>query len=223
MTALKRIIPCLLLMQALGGCTHLKETVFGTEFQPQVLTGAVLGSTARADLLKALGEPEAIDQRQCENQRSEVYFYQQRYPDKQANHSIAYRTLAVEFKQGVLNGYVLEEQGEAAFGEVDAALRNQLVKGRTTRQQSADILGMPTAKAVLPTALTLPALSRQSTGLVLPLIPLPEGSKEVWQYQHPRVDERQQKTAQTILSLFFDAQGLYLGSVLTHELALQTD
>jgi hypothetical protein len=78
-------------------------------------------------------------------------------------------------------------------------------------------LGSPSGKAKLPTTITLPALFLKLGGGPFPLTKIPEAAQEVWQYHRSGVDEKLRKTEQKNLSVFFDAQGLFIGSTLLQE------
>lgn len=174
---------------------------------------ARLGHTPKDEILRQFGEPDETNARRLDATPLEVLFY---YGDDDG-----YGFLACEFARGALNAYSfhgIETSPPQGFG---AAERARLVKGKTTRHEVAQALGVPQAKALLPTTIGLPALDSTLGGAPLPLARPPEGAREVWQYHTRNFDETPRKTSQQTLSVFFDGQGVYLGDSLLQELSTQ--
>jgi hypothetical protein len=69
----------------------------------------------------------------------------------------------------------------------------------------------------LPTTINLPALDLRLGGAPLPLAKIPESAQEVWQYHSETFNDDLRKVSQKTLSMFFDARGLLIDSVLLQE------
>jgi hypothetical protein len=203
----------------LPACGTLREAVYGRENKLAPPASATLGATAREDIVRQYGEPDEIDARWFESFQAEVYFYLDRN-DKDG--ATQYRFLACEFSKGLLTAYAYHEYLDGDGGGFDEKARAGLEKGKSTRREAESRLGAPQGRALLPTTISLPALQMRLGGAPFPLAKLPEGSAEVWQYYSQTFGEGMRKSGQKTLSLFFDAQGLYLGSALLQETAIKS-
>lgn len=199
------------------GCAEFKEAIFGRENKLAPLSTATLGSTSRDEIIQKYGSPEETDKRWFDSMESEVYFYHDQYTAK--THQLEYQFLACEFNgKGVLTAYSFHESGDAPRN-FDENERFKLVKGKSSRHEVENLLGAPDGKALLPSTITLPAIEMKLGGAPFPLAKPPEEAKEAWQYYSQTLDDYLNKSAQKTLTVFFDAQGLYVGSSLLQELA----
>ena len=204
----------LLACLSLSACGTLREAIYGRENTLAPLAAAALGATSRDEVVRLYGAPDEVDARRFESFQAEVYFYLDRY---ETGGRWQYRFLACEFSKGVLTAYAYHEYLESGEGGFDEKERGTLDKGKSTRHDVEKRFGVPQGKALLPTTITLPALQMKLGGAPFPLAQAPEGSAEAWQYYSQNMDDDLRKSGQKTLSVFFDAQGLYLGSALTHE------
>lgn len=198
---------------SLTGCAALKEAVFGRDPPLAPLAWATLGATTRDEVMRKFGAPDEIDRRWFEAFETDVFFY---YDEGNGNPP-SYQLLACEFGMGVLTAYAYQESGAASPNTLDDDRRLPLVKGQSTRQDVERLLGTPTGKAKLPTTINLPALDLRLGGAPLPLSKIPESAQEVWQYHNEDFNENLRKVSQKTLSVFFDARGLVVESVLLRE------
>jgi len=82
------------------------------------------------------------------------------------------------------------------------------------------LLGTPSGKALLPSTITQASLGLALGGASFPLARIPEEAKEVWQYYSETLSPGGERTARKTLSVFFDAQGLFIGGAQMQELAM---
>ena len=208
---------CVCLLAAalcLPACGVLREAVYGREKPLAPLAGSMLGAASREDIVRLYGAPDEIDARRFESLQAEVYFYLER---RENDNRWQYRFLACEFSQNRLHAYAYHDYLGADEAGFDENGRARLVKGKTLGAEVEKWLGVPQGKALLPTTINLPALQMRLGGAPFPQAPAPEGSVEVWQYYSQNLGDDLRKSGQKTLSLFFDAQGLYLGGALLHE------
>ena len=215
---MRKIVPiaaiaCLYMV--LSGCNTLHDAIFQRESRLAPLESAVLGQTTRDDIIRQMGFPQEIDRRWFDGLEAEVFFYYDESVSDTALAGIRYKLLACEFRKGVLNAYSYHETGAKGF---DENKRSRLVKGRTTRREVQQLLGTPAARARLPTTFTLPALDLRIAEAPFPLAPIPEGAEEIWQYYRQDMDETLRKTGEQSLSVFFDGNGMVLGSTWLQQL-----
>jgi len=203
----------------LGACDTLREAVYGRENKLEPLSGAALGATSRDEVVARYGAPDEIDTRWFEAFQAEVYFYLDRYNQ---GGSLQYRFLACEFSKGVLTAYAYHDFLEDAPPGFDDKERGRLEKGESTKRDAERLLGLPQGKALLPTTIGLPALRMRLGGAPFPLAKVPPDSAEVWQYYSQNFGDSLRKNGQKTLSVFFDAQGQYLGSALLQETATKS-
>ncbi len=221
MQKLSASLLCLLIIGlSLSACTTLKEFIYDRPNKLAPLSTEQLGSTPRDDIIKRFGEPDEINKRVVDSLDVEVYFYYDR--DESNGPPIQSRYLACEFAKGVLTAYSFYESAESEQKSADENERFKLIKGQSTRHEAERLLGVPYSKALLPTTITLPALNMQHRGASFPLTKIPDDAKEAWQYFFPNFDDYLHKTAQKTLTVFFDAQGVYLGSVMMQELVIKS-
>ena len=204
----------------LSGCTTLREMIHGRPNKLGPLSSATLGSTPRDDILRAFGAPDEIDKRVFESLDAEVFFYYDR--EDRSGPPIQSQYLACEFSKGVLTAYSAYDSTETIQQSFDESQRFKLVKGKSTRQDAERLLGKPTGRALLPTTITLAALDMKTSGAVFPLAKLPPDAKEAWQYFTQNLDDYLRKSAQKTLTLFFDDNGLLVGSTLLQELIIKS-
>ncbi len=205
---------------SLSSCTALKEIFYDRPNPLAPLSSERLGFTPRDEIIKRFGNPDEINKRVVDSFDAEVYFYYDR--DESKGPPVEAKFLACEFNKGVLNAYSFYDSSEPTQKWVDEAERFKLVKGKSTKQEAEQLLGTPTSKALLPTTITLAALAMQQSGATFPLSKIPDDSKEAWQYFSPNYDDYLHKSAQKTLTLFFDAQGIYLGSSMMQELVIKS-
>ena len=221
---MKRLFATILIVVVFGGmlsgCTTLREMIYGRPNQLAPLSSATLGSTPRDDILRQFGAPDEIDKRVFESLDAEVFFYYDR--DDSNGPPIQSQYLACEFSKGVLTAYSAYDSTESIQHSFDESQRFKLVKGNSTRQDAERLLGKPTGRALLPTTITLAALDMKTSGAPFPLAKIPPDAKEAWQYFSQNFDDYLRKSAQKTLTLFFDDNGLFLGSSLTQELIIKS-
>jgi outer membrane protein assembly factor BamE (lipoprotein component of BamABCDE complex) len=198
---------------SLAGCGVLKEAVFGRENPLAPLAWATLGATPRDEIMRKFGAPEEIDKRWFEAFEADVFFYY----DVDGADPPRYQFLACEFSKGVLTAYAYHGSAESAPAAFDGRERSKLVTGQSTRQDVEKLLGAPSGKARLPTTITLPALDLRLGGAPFPLAKIPDAAQEAWQYHSQGFSDDLRKTSQQALSVFFDADGLFVGSALLQE------
>ena len=210
-------VAVVLLCFSLSACSTLHEAVFGRENKLAPLANASLGNTTRDDIMKQFGAPEEIDRRWFESFSAEVFFYREQYNGN--SNQVQQRFLGCEFSNGVLTAYTFRDSDESV-----SMLRNfedqswlKLTKGKSTRQDVENLLGVARGKALLPTTITLPALDTKLGLAVFPITKIPEASTEAWQYYSQYFDEVSNKSSQKTLTLFFDAKGVYIASFLMQE------
>ncbi len=211
-----------ILCLSLAGCAKLHEAVFGRENKLEPLAGAKLGYASRDEIMKRFGAPEEIDRRWFESFEAEVFFYHEPYQGSSSQ--VQHRFLACEFSKGVLTAYSFRDASDSTSTQrsFEDTGYLKLVKGKSTRQEVETLLGIPGGRALLPTTITLPALDLKLGMAPFPLAKIPEDAKEVWQYHSQNFDDAQNKASQKTLTVFFDAQGLFVGSLLMQELAVKS-
>lgn len=203
----------------LAGCGGLREVhdAFLDRASPLApLSTANLGQTPRDEILRQLGEPDEIDARRLDSRSLEVAYYFDDYVD--GEQQPRYKFLALEFGKGALTAYSFHDTGVPAKLGFEDADRAKLVKGKSTRREVENALGVPSAKALLPTTITLPALDARLGGAPFPLAAPPEGAKEAWQYYTEGFDEARRDASRQTLTVFFDERGVLIGDALLHEL-----
>jgi hypothetical protein len=218
-TLMARLMIGACLVAYLSGCASLRELVYGRPNALAPLTSATLGVTPRDDIIRQFGAPDEIDRRIVDSFDAEVMYYHDR--DERKGPPIQSQFLACEFSKGVLNAYSYNDSAEPAQRSVDENERFKLVKGKSTRKDAERLLGIPAGRALLPTTITQAALAMKIGGAPSPWAKVPDDAKEAWLYFSENVDDYLHKTAQKTLAVFFDANGIYLGSSLMQELLIK--
>lgn len=213
----KRFTPLLICLLALTACTTLHDAIFERESRLAPLQSAILGRTTRDEIIQQLGFPQEINQRRFDHIDSEVFFYLDESASDDYPGRLGYKFLVCEFRKGVLTGYAYRGSFDAHSKDFQEQQRSKLVKGRTSRREVETSMGVPSGRALLPTTINVTALALNMAGGSFPVAGIPEGTQELWWYYGQNFDDRFDKISQESLSMFFDGQGVFVGSALLRE------
>lgn len=197
----------------LSGCGNLREAILGRQNPLAPPDNVGLGHTSQVEILQRFGNPDEINERRFDTHGAEIFYYYDQ--DESGDNREGYpelKILACEFKKGILNGYVFQKFGRSRTEDFDDSGRTKLVKGRTTRRETEEILGAPNGRSLLPTTLVLPALAAQVGGVPTVFSAIPENAREAWFYNSQSFEDGQRQPRQRSLIVFFDDKGIYLGS-----------
>lgn len=206
---------------AMTGCASIHDAFFDREYKLENLAKANLGITKRDEIIQGFGNPSEINKRWFEFFEAEVYYYEAEYTVRSAGNTVARQILACEFNKGILRAWRLHDTAPSAQQDFEDKDRGKLVKGSSTQKEVESLFGLPMAKALLPSTITLASLGLNLGGAPYPMAKLPEEAKEVWQYHHESLTSGGEKSAQKTLSVFFDAKGVFVGSSQIQELSLR--
>jgi hypothetical protein len=220
---MKKLLAWIMILGVVGaylsGCATMRELIYGRPNKLAPLTSAILGSTPRDDIIREFGAPDEIDRRIVDSLDAEVFYYYDR--DERKGSPIQSQFLACEFSKGVLTAYSYNDSAESTQRSFDENERFKLIKGKSTRKDAERLLGIPMGRALLPTTITQAALDMKIGGPPFPLAKIPDESKEAWQYFSQNLDDYLHKTAQKTLIVFFDGNGVYVGSSMMQELLVK--
>ena len=153
-----RNIALFLLVIIITGCGTI-----GTYFQYENVAKLEIGETKKSEYKILFGEPQGKSLVINENGKYEKMEYFFAVPNAKGVF-FKRRTLCLEFKNGILNGYDYISSFEKEYTETDPNKLEGIRIFKTTKEEVLELLGATTGKALCPTTLYSIDDKHQETG-----------------------------------------------------------
>lgn len=202
-TKLKEISSLLsLCLLFLNGCVSLMNIETGKYFGLEDAHRWTIGATTRDEFINYFGnKPLSANSKEINTSLIETFVYQYA---KIKGKKIFMRLILAEFKDGILNGYIVESNMPGDYVTPNFALRYEIKNGVSSKEDVLHLLGTPMGKALFPTELDHPNLNEQDKMRM----------REVWHYAKIRadiVDWGMSETGVSMLSIGFNENGIVVG------------
>lgn len=191
----------IIILCAIVGC--VTPCPKGRDFRKEPIKNMIIGQTNQTEVANLFGVPYQTKKVSLDGTIYDTFTYFYAYPESEENiYVYRWRNLNCTFKNGILDGYFFNSvinEDQVKFKDIKKV---NIEKGKTTKSDVQNLLGIPTSKTLLPSiCLTLNTSS---------------DTKEVWSYAYNSLKPssegiwKEYFVYDNSISMYFDSNGILI-------------